>query len=74
MALPDWTRDPDALERVFLAALSKGDAKGVEAALTLMAPCDPDRAQRLYDELTAAVHIAKGGEYRIAIVPVGDRP
>lgn len=51
-----WTAD--ALECVFHKALSEGDARGVEAALTLMAPKDPRRAQRLYDEMKLALRLA----------------
>ena len=48
----------DALECVFHKALSEGDARGVEAALTLMASKDPRRAQRLYDDLKLALRLA----------------
>lgn len=36
-------------ERIFHAALAAGDARGVEAALTVLAVRDPHRAQLLYD-------------------------
>ncbi|HZM84350.1 MAG TPA: hypothetical protein VFC19_52185 [Candidatus Limnocylindrales bacterium] len=49
---------PDDLERVFHAALAAGDARGVEAALTLLAPLDPRRAQRLFDDTKRALAIA----------------
>lgn len=50
--------DVDTCERIFYAALKAGDAKGVEAALRVMAPQDPRRAQRLLDSLRDAVDIA----------------
>jgi len=50
--------DPDACERIFHAALSAGDARGVEAALLVLAPQDPERARRLYDALAVAVRVA----------------
>ena len=49
----------DELETLFHECLKRGDAKGVEAALTLMASTDPRRAQRLYDALETAVGIAR---------------
>jgi len=54
-----WARDPDALERVFHAALERGDATGVEAALTLMSGVDPGRMVRLANELRDALVVAK---------------
>lgn len=51
-----WTGE--VLEQVFHAALGKGDIRGVEAALTVMAGVDPRRAQRLYDDLKTAHAIA----------------
>lgn len=74
MVLPEWASDPDVLERMLLASLDDGDIEGVGHALKFMAFCDPARAQRLYDELQAALHMAAGGEVRVQIVPVGDRP
>jgi hypothetical protein len=59
-----WT--PDALERVVMAAVEAGDARGVEAALTVMAPMDPHRAQRLFDELKAAAAEPQLVGYRTA--------
>lgn len=67
--LPGWARNPDVLEKVFLAAVGKGDAEGVEAALTLMAGCDPHRAQRLLDDLRTALHIADAGDFDVRLVP-----
>lgn len=55
---PEWSRDPDKLEEIFHAALQQGDAKGVEAALTLMSGCDPRRAARLFDDLKTALAVA----------------
>lgn len=48
----------DQLEQVFHAALTAGDAEGVEAALTVMVGVDPRRAERLYDDLRTAVRVA----------------
>lgn len=45
------TFDADTCEQIFHAALAAGDIKGVEAALTVMAPQDPHRAQGLLDML-----------------------
>lgn len=45
-------------EQIFFAALKAGDAEGVEAALMLMAPQDPDRAQVLLDSIRFALTIA----------------
>lgn len=53
------TFTPDECETVFHAALKAGDARGVEAALLVMAPQDPHRAERLYDDLRAALAIAR---------------
>jgi hypothetical protein len=61
----DWTRDPDTLERIFHAALSAGDAEGVDAALRLLLACDAPRAIRLFDDLRAAlavVHVLSGAQ------------
>lgn len=57
----------DACEEIFHAALSAGDARGVEAALRLLAVRDPHRAQRLLTEAKATVHLA--GELREADDP-----
>ncbi|MER7331641.1 MULTISPECIES: hypothetical protein [unclassified Micromonospora] len=54
--------DPDTCERIFRAALAAGDFKGVEAALTVMAPQDPHRAQTLHDTL------------QLGLAMAGDRP
>lgn len=59
----------DDCERIFHAALSKGDVQGVEAALRVMAVKDPHRAQRLMDLTRMALIIAdsrsaSGGEVR----------
>jgi hypothetical protein len=59
-----WSADD--LERVFHKALSEGDARGVEAALTLMAPKDPRRAQRLYDNLSTALDLIRADRQREA--------
>lgn len=47
------------LERVFHAALTDGDVRGVEAALRVLAVRDPERAQRLYDDLKFALRMAE---------------
>lgn len=49
-------------EEIFHAALSKGDAKGVEAALILLAVRDPHRAQVLLNSVRAALIIATDPE------------
>jgi hypothetical protein len=54
-----WTRDPDTLEKIFHAALSQGDTRGVEAALTLMAVCDPHRTRKIINELRDALAVAR---------------
>jgi hypothetical protein len=53
---------PADLELAFHAALTAGDAKGVEAALMLMAPQDPHRAQLLLDLVHVAVVVAQAPE------------
>lgn len=57
--VPAWARDPETLERIFLAAVGAGDPQGVESALTLMASCDPHRAQELLDSLRVGLSIAQ---------------
>jgi hypothetical protein len=59
--MPDGRRlpSPGDLEIVFHMALRAGDAKGVEAALKVLAVQDPARAQMLFDLLKTAVHIAQ---------------
>jgi hypothetical protein len=51
--------DPDTCERIFRAALAAGDIEGVGAALTVMAPQDPHRAQLLLDTLRVGVALAE---------------
>lgn len=46
-------------EQFFHAALSAGDARGVEAALKLLAVRDPHRAQHLLDATRLALRLAK---------------
>jgi hypothetical protein len=48
----------DQCEEIFHAALSAGDARGAEAALTVMAVRDPHRAQELLDLTRVALHLA----------------
>lgn len=56
------TFDADTCERIFHAALAAGDIKGVEAALTLMAPQDPHRAQHLMDALRMGLVVREAAE------------
>jgi len=54
---PDRTRPEFTsaeLEQMFHGFLKDGDAKGVEAALTVMTRVDPDRAIYLYELLKKA--------------------
>lgn len=53
---------PDECEQIFHAALTAGDARGVEAALTLMTPQDPHRAQLLLDTVRFALEIAQSND------------
>ena len=46
---------PDVCERIIHSALEAGDVKAVHAALILMAPQDPDRAQMLVDTLKLGI-------------------
>ncbi len=57
--VPDLS-NPDVLEALFYAALKAGDARGVEAALMVMAPIDPHRAERLLNAVKAGVAVATG--------------
>ncbi|MFJ8690198.1 hypothetical protein [Micromonospora wenchangensis] len=52
------TFDPDTCERIMHAALAAGDMEGVRAALTVMAPQDPHRAQELLDMLKLGLTLA----------------
>lgn len=54
MAEIPWTADQ--VEEMFHAALKAGDAKGVEAALTVMLRLDSRRAVALWDDLKLAVN------------------
>lgn len=54
--------DVETCERIFYAALKAGDARGVEAALMVMAPQDPDRAQVLLDSVRLGLAIAQKGQ------------
>ena len=54
-----WSADD--LEAMFRAALQAGDAKGVEAALLLMAPMDPHRADYLLECLKLGLDLARTG-------------
>ncbi len=67
-AEPDLT-NPDTLEAIFYAALKAGDARGVEAALTVMAPIDPYRAERLLNAVRAGLAIAAGKPVTWRLVP-----
>jgi hypothetical protein len=53
---------PDQCEQIFHAALSAGDPRGVEAALTLLAARDPQRAQSLLNIARFAVAVAATGQ------------
>lgn len=48
----------DQVEQIFHAELGKGDIRGVEAALRLMAVKDPHRAQELMDLCRMALVVA----------------
>lgn len=48
-------------EEIFHAALKAGDARGVEAALMLLAVRDPYRAQHLLDCTRFALDVARAG-------------
>lgn len=52
--------DADTCESIFHAALARGDIKGVEAALTVMAPQDPRRAELLFNTLKLGLALAGG--------------
>lgn len=68
MAVPNPAPlDADTCERIFHAALADRDWKGVEAALTVMAPQDPRRAQLLYDTLKVGLALARA---RASYTPV----
>ncbi|MEU7677933.1 hypothetical protein AB0C42_24335 [Micromonospora taraxaci] len=56
---PKPTFDADTCERIFHAALAAGDFKGVEAALTVMAPQDPHRAELLFNTLKVGLAMAE---------------
>ena len=49
---------PDQCEVIFHEMIRRGDARGVEAALTVMAPQDPHRAERLLGDLRTALALA----------------
>lgn len=49
----------EQLEEIFHAALKAGDAKGVEAALTVMCAVDAPRAMKLYNDLKDALTVIK---------------
>lgn len=55
-----WTRDPDVLCRIISAAIDASDWKGVEAALTLLAFCDPKRAQMIVNAAEIAREASRG--------------
>lgn len=59
MAASEINFTGDQLEEIFHAALSEGDAKGVEAALTVMCGVDPHRAVKLYNDLKEALIITR---------------
>lgn len=49
----------DDLEQIFHAAVKAGDARAVEAALTVLCGLDPQRAVRLHDDLKFALRVAE---------------
>ena len=53
-----WTADQ--VEAIFHHSLGAGDIQGVDAALRVMLRLDVDRACDLYEDLKAAVRVAKG--------------
>ncbi|MEU7170205.1 hypothetical protein ABZ949_01785 [Micromonospora tulbaghiae] len=53
------TYDADTCEQIFHAALAAKDFKGVEAALTVVAPQDPHRAKLLFDTLRVGLAMAE---------------
>ncbi len=55
--LPTWAKDPNTIERIFLAAIGKGDAVGAEAAIRLMLVADSRRAVRLWDGLKTSLRV-----------------
>jgi hypothetical protein len=55
-----WTRDPDVLCRIISAAIDERDWQGVEAALTLLALCDPKRAQMIVNAAEIAREASRG--------------
>lgn len=50
---------PDVLEQIVHQALQNADLKGVHAALTLMAPQDPERAQSLLDTIQLGLNLGR---------------
>lgn len=56
---------PDNCERIFHAALAAGDMRGVVAALEVMAPQDPERADRLYKTVELALRMTRSTTNRV---------
>lgn len=54
-----WIPTADECEEIFLKALRAGDTQGIVAALTVMAPRDPRRAQELLEAVNVGLTIAK---------------
>lgn len=54
-----WTSDQVA--EMFHAAVRAGDAKGVEAAISVLLRIDQRRAIELWDDLQAALRLAGAG-------------
>lgn len=50
-----WMRDPEEIERLFLACVGRGDADGVEACIRLMLAVDVRRGVALYEGLKTAL-------------------
>lgn len=54
-----WTADQ--VEWMFHEALKQGDAEGVDAAIRVMLRLDRRRGIDLYDDLQAALRLARAG-------------
>jgi len=50
---------PETCVAIFHEAVKAGDADGVQAALTILAPQDPHKAQKLLDSLGLALAVAE---------------
>lgn len=59
--MTDQLPSPDVLEEIVHRALKDGDAKGVHAALLLMAGQDPHRAESILDTIKVGLHLRSLG-------------